>query len=245
MFWQGHAINATANATHTLLSRLPSTHSLAHADSAYLFAPIPVTVGANNTPHALAPDGTPLVILNRPQATINTVPGNLAQCQHATSDAPTVPGQFALSAVDGAASTKWQPLNATPPASMAVALGAAGQQLVAGFAFDWAQAPPVGYSVRFSNDSGGAADAGVLALDEQAVRVSSAYEASAAAAIVPYASNTTNVTLPTPVWGGSFATLTVWGNQADDSGVGATVAEWAIISVAGGQECNMVRYHQD
>lgn len=234
IFWRGHAINATANATHTILSRLPSTHSLVHADMAYLSGPIPVTVGATNMPYALSLDGAPLVIPNRAQANINTVPGNLAQCQHATSDNQIVPGQFALSAVDGAASTKWQPLNATLPASMTVALGAAGRQLVAGFAFDWAQAPPVGFTVRFSNDSSGTADASVVALNEQAVRVSSPFEASAAAAIVPYASNTTNVTLPAPVWGGSYATLTVWGNQADDSGRGATVAEWAILSVPGG-----------
>lgn len=68
------------------------------------------------------------------------------------------------------------------------------------------------------------------------VRVSDAYVAAKAAEIVPYASNTTNVTLTSPVWSGRFATLTIRGNRALEgtaeakNGTGASVAEWAIVA---------------
>lgn len=45
-------------------------------------------------------------------------------------------------------------------------------------------------------------------------------------------SNTTNVTLETPVWSGKFATLTIRGTRAGAGrGMkGASVAEWAIVA---------------
>ena len=48
-------------------------------------------------------------------------------------------------------------------------------------------------------------------------------------------SNSTNLTLEPAVWSGSFATLTIRGNQGDASSnaTGATVAEWAILGSGG------------
>lgn len=71
------------------------------------------------------------------------------------------------------------------------------------------------------------------------VQISDPYDASTAAEIRPYRSNTTNVTLEgtAVVWSGKFAMLTIEGNQGlvdgDGSGSGASVAEWGIIGPGG------------
>ncbi len=79
------------------------------------------------------------------------------------------------------------------------------------------------------------------------VQISSPYNAANAAAIAPYTSNTTNVTLATPVWGGRYATLTILGNLNDPvgNGTGASVAEWAIIAAGAGGKVGMLRYYGD
>ncbi len=80
------------------------------------------------------------------------------------------------------------------------------------------------------------------------MEVSAPYVAADAALILPYMSNTTNVTLPAPVWGGVYATLTISGNLDDPvgNGTGASVAEWAIIAVGdGSNKVGAVRYFGD
>lgn len=237
-YWQGHAINATSNSTHTTLSRV-SGGSLPNANSTYVDAPIPVTIGSNSSTvlYQVPASGEPVVIPNRQIGSVKTWPGNIAQCVPANSDADFVPGQFPFAVNDGAVSTKWQPVAANTSASVTVDLGedAAGQS-VAGFRFDWAQAPPQGYSVSFSNTSAGgtandtASGGAANATTSNSVKISSPYNASSAALIQPYSSNTTNVTLGGKVYAGRYVTLTIWGNQATgDDGVGASVAEFAVI----------------
>lgn len=233
-YWQGYAINASSNATHTTLQRV-SSKSLSSANANYVDAPIPVTVGSSsNTTTAsyqLPASGAAIVIANRQIGSVKAWAGNIAQCLAATSEQEFEPGQFPFAANDGAVSTKWQPAAANISSMMTVDLGAdAVGQVAAGFRFDWAQAPPRGYSVAFSNDT--SSSSGVNVTSEDSVEISSPYDASTAALIFPYDSNTTNVTLGgVVVYTGRYATLTIWGNQAggDDEGVGATVAEFAVI----------------
>lgn len=273
-YWQGHAINATSNATHTTLRRIAGK-TLPHANAAYATNPIPVTIGLsnstttnnnnnNNIAYQLpATAGAEVVIPNRAIGSVKTWPGNIAQCRPVVAAATSdfAPGQFPFAAVDGAVSTKWQPVAANTSASVVVDLGpAAVGQVVTGFRFDWAQAPPRGYSVGFSNTTtgtgGGGGGAGaqgqgqgqglVNVTSSQSVEVSSPFNAATVGQIMPYASNTTNVTMgmnmsmsgsmngsgqrQAPVYAGRYATLTIWGNQATgDNGVGATVAEFAVI----------------
>lgn len=235
-YWQGHAINATANATHTVLRRVSGV-TLPNANATYLDAPIPITIGSNATTisYTLAPgDDAVVVIPNRQIGLIKTWPGNIAQCLPASTDADFEPGQFPFAANDGAVSTKWQPVAANTTTSVVVDLGDAGAagELVAGFRFDWAQAPPRGYYVVFSNttDDTDTDECGVNATSNNAVQISNPYDAASVSLIRPYASNTTNVTLQTPVYAGRYAILTIWGNQElGDDGVGATVAEFAVI----------------
>lgn len=246
IYWQGWPVNATSNQTHTTLTRLGTP--LANANSTFASASIPVTIGVdssagNGTTYSLAPNGT-ITLRNRQIGTIKTVPGNIAQCQSASSQQPYEIGQFPLSAVDGAVSTKWQPTQANISSSLTVELPEPFVQ-VSGFAFDWAQAPPTSYFITFSNSTDTSANVTVAA--SGSVDVSNPYDAATNDVIVPYQSNTTNVSLPAggEVWSGRFATLTIAGNHANAgtanaaNGTGATVAEWAII--AAGEGGNVAR----
>lgn len=108
IYWQGWPIDAVSNQTHTTLSR-GKMDPLDSANMTFADSAIPITVGiGDDAPHDyLAPSGS-VVLENRRIGEIKTVPGNIAQCRPVQSDQDVVPGQFALAAVDGAGSTKWQ-----------------------------------------------------------------------------------------------------------------------------------------
>lgn len=230
-YWQGHAINATANATHTTLARL--SRSLPAANPAYAENSIPVTIGKNPNIQNLTSD-TPLYLPNRRPHLNKTVQGNLAQCLPASSNRPYAPGQFPLSAVDGAASTKWQPASPAP-ATLTVNLGDAGETMIQGFEFDWAQAPPVSYFVEFADSPGGGRR--MVHMDGD-VEVSAPYDEGGVAAVVPYRSNTSSVRLEGEgVMGGRYAFLTIEGQRAfpgveRGSVSGGSVAEWAVLGAS-------------
>ncbi|KAM0714374.1 hypothetical protein Q7P37_010161 [Cladosporium fusiforme] len=247
IYWQGWPINATSNSTHTTLQRL--SDPLPSANRSFANAPIPVTVGldgtsstgsssSNKTVHDLHPNGT-ITLPNRRAGFNKTIPGNIAQCQPVTSDRDSSPGQFPLSAIDGAISTKWQPTQSNISSSITVRLP---EPFVAisHIRFDWAQAPPRSYAVTFSNSSGGSDSVNVTSASD--VQVSDVYVPGDVARIVPYSGNTTNVTLQTPVWSGRFATLTIRGNRATEgtenefNGTGASVAEWALVAEGSGED---------
>lgn len=183
-------------------------------------------------------------------ALVQTVPGNIAQCVQVTSPTSFLPGQYPLSAIDGAVSTKWQPTKASTDSSITVHLGKAGLVPISGFAFDWAQAPPVSWSVSFSNHSNPGSGGGVQIAKQRHVKVEKPYNPKTVGQVAPYDSNTTSYALDHAVWGGKFATLTIRGNQGQPkSGQGATVAEWAIIAESshGGYKnvVQMRRFHSD
>ena len=236
IYWQGWPIKASSTQTHTTLRR--AGKPLNNANSTFEHGAIPVTIGiegsslsGNSTVYHLKPDGT-ITIPNRQIGEIKTVPGNIAQCRPVHSNKDHVVGQFPLAAVDGAVSTKWQPVSSTAMSSLRVSLPEPFLP-VTEFKFDWAQSPPKMYSVIFANSSDNS-DAFKVAADDD-VKISSPYVAKKAAEIVPYMSNTTNNTLSKPVYSGRYATLTILGNQAlnGKKGVGASVAEFAIIASGG------------
>jgi hypothetical protein len=244
IYWQGWPVNATSNSTHTTFQRLPNP--LPSANSTFATAPIPVTVGLNGsstfsnaTTHNLYLNST-LTLENRRRGFNKTVPGNIAQCQPVHSNTAYSPGQFPLSAIDGAISTKWQPVQSNTSSSITVTLPEPFVP-IAEIRFDWAQAPPRSYSVTFSNSSSPSALNIVNVTSDSDVAVSDVYDASRASDIVPYSGNTTNVTLQRAVWSGRFATLTIWGNRATEgtrdegNGTGATVAEWAVVTAGSGE----------
>ncbi|KAK0837252.1 alpha,alpha-trehalase ath1 [Friedmanniomyces endolithicus] len=242
IYWQGHPIKAASNQTHTTLTRPALTPSLPNANATFATAAIPITIGVpgesqfgNTTTYHLLPNTT-LTLSNRRIGSIKRVPGNIAQCQPATSPQDYLPGQFPFAAVDGAVSTRWQPSQSNISSSLTVSLPGPFVPITA-VEFDWAQAPPQSYSVTFSNSSSGAV---VNVTSSSSVAISAAYNAATAYEIVAYSSNTTNVTLGTPVWSGEFATLTIRGNRALEgtadagNGTGATVAEFVLVAAGGG-----------
>lgn len=234
-YWQGWPISARANQTHTTVSRLGTPHPNANQTYATTFIPVVVNYNKDQI-YQLEPNCT-LTFPNDRRGLVKTVPGNIAQCLPVTSPDKYLPGQFPLSAVDGAASTKWQPTRSNISQSITVALSSIAQ--VSSFYFDWAQNPPVNFTVQFHNSSAVNANA-VAATSMTDVAVSIPYNATAVSIITPYMANTTNVTLSPPVWSGYYATLTIEGNQGNpfNNGTGASVAEWAIIAM-GGQPMTM------
>jgi len=226
-YWQGQAINATSNQTHTTISRLPLDENLENANSTYDNSPIPVTFGINNTSIGKLPPNGSIVIENRQYGLNKTVAGNVAQCQPVNSPQGFQPGQFPVSAVDGASSTKWQPNLANTSSWIDVTLPQPYQPIT-GFFFDWAQSPPTSYQIVFSNDSQWQPQNVVNVTSSNNISISEPYNEANQAEIVPYSSNTTNVSLPSPVWSGNWARLIIEGNQ-NNPATGATVAEWAII----------------
>ena len=227
-YWQGWPISAVANQTHTTVTRL--SEPFMTANQTFANTSIPVQIGnSNSTTYQLLPNGT-ITLQNRNIANITAVAGNIAQCLPVTSPDDYQPGQFPISAVDGAASTKWQPNLSNTSQSITVSLATQAFQPVTGFFFDWAQNPPTNFSVVFHNDSTVNASA-VTATSQSSVPVSMPYNATQINLITPYLSNTTNVTLSPAVYSGSYATLMIQGSQANNAtnATGATVAEWAII----------------
>ena len=229
-YWQGWPLSAVANQTHTVITRLGQAYVA--ANQTYAKNSIPVQIGNDESKtYQLAPNGT-LTLKNRNIASVSTVTGNIAQCLPATSPDDYQPGQFPFAAVDGSATTKWQPNFANTTQSLTISLTSQSIQPVTGFYFDWAQNPPTNFSVLFHNSSDISTSA-ITATSNAKVSISVPYDANTTYLITPYTSNTTNVTLDTPIYSGQYATLQILGNQVDsyNNGTGATVAEWAILGI--------------
>jgi hypothetical protein len=236
-YWQGHPISAFSNQSHTTLTRLGQ--SLVNANSTYATGDIPVTIGLSmNVSLSLPPHGT-LTLENRQIGLNKTVPGNVAQCRPVSSQQEYLPGQFPLAAVDGAVSTRWEPVLANETSELVVELEGPPFVPISGFHFDWAQTPPISYNVAFSNESfikDGTKFVHVISSNN--ITISDLFNIDDIANILPYDSNTTDVTLKSPVWSGRYARLQIHGAMTDayltnGNGTGATVAEWAIIQEDG------------
>ncbi|KAL4783781.1 glycosyl hydrolase family 65 central catalytic domain-containing protein [Aspergillus varians] len=244
-YWRGWPISAQSNYTHTVIQRATQTPPLETADRRFGNATIPVYVGlADNTTLHRLPARGPLTVANRQIGTVNTIDDNLIQCSPVFSTDGFEQGQFPISVVDGATSTRWQPTS-TNASSVTVNVGLAtenSQTVASGFHFEWAQAPPVNAIVIF-HDTPLQNPASVLTSPGPNARIvanltnielSEPYDARATEfnAIKTPLGNTTTVRLDEQVPVGRYATLVVSGNQGlaeGDEEVGATIAEWAIL----------------
>jgi hypothetical protein len=234
----GHGINATSNTTHTTLQRLPrDKYTLPSANATYFDKPIPITTGTrskrNNGTYYLDYD-KPFIMRNRPIGHTLTVGGNILQCG-ALLPPPqgNRPGQFPIAAIDGAASTKWQPSHSNTTSYLTVDLGSSAFYPVKAIMMDWANQPPSHFSIFFSNTSLPPftfPDDSVRNVTTGPVAISSPWDPVSAYEIKTYVGNQTNVTLDDAVWSGRYAHLGIIGNQhGKDVESGATVAEWNII----------------
>lgn len=229
-YWQGWPISAVANQTHTTVTRLAIPYEA--ANNAFANASIPIQIGNDESKtYHLQPLGT-LVLPNRRIADNTTVPGNIAQCLPVTSPDEYLPGQFPISAVDGAASTKWEPKFSNKSQSITVSLASLPYQLVTGFFFDFGQVPPATVTVLFHNTTD--LSNAVTALTRK-IAISAPFKLEDVDLITPYSSNTTSVTLEHPIYSSSYATLQIQGNLGSSfpNATGATVAEFAIVGEKG------------
>ncbi|KAL4937932.1 hypothetical protein BDV06DRAFT_202073 [Aspergillus oleicola] len=248
-YWRGWPIAAQSNYTHTVIQRAESA-PLETADRRFANATIPVYVGLadNSTLHRLPAHG-PLTVPNRKIGTINTIEENLIQCSPVFSTDDFEQGQFPISIVDGATSTRWQPTSSNASA-VTVNVGVTmdrSQTVASGFHFEWAQAPPVNATVIFHDSplqdpvsaaSSPGPNARIVA-SLRNIEQSEPYdpEATDLNEIKLPVGNTTTLRLEAHVAIGRYATLVIAGNQAlaEGENVGATVAEWAILGPNSGR----------
>lgn len=230
-YWQGWPIQAIANQTHTTLTRLSKPYET--ANMTYANASIPVQRGDKGSLYQLPPTGS-LVLENRRPADTATIDKNIAQCLPISSPDAYVPGQFPLSAVDGEASTKWQPTLSNTSQALTVSLASQPFQPISGFYLDFAQTPPANFTILLHNTSS-ITSAAVRVTDNHKVVISHPYNETEIPIVRRYSSNTTNITLENPVYSGTHATLLIEGNLENKAAnaTGATVAEWAILGTRG------------
>lgn len=233
-YWQGYAINATSNSTHTTLMRLPN-QTLPTANPAFRSNPIPVTLGTRNGTYSLSLTG-PLIIENRMLGQNLTTPGNLLQCKPVVPNAdPHMPGQYPFAAIDGASSTRWQPSNAHTTSYLSVDLGQnTTSRLVTDLHFDWGEEPPVSFEVFFSNHSlppFTGAEADVRSISAGNVSINRPFNESNVAEIRPVEYNRTMLSLKEPMWSARYVHLGIRGNwAAENETIGGTVAEWSLVA---------------
>lgn len=239
-YWQGYAINATSNSTHTTLIRLPS-NILPTANPSYAHS-IPVTLRSRSKKYTLT--DTPLVVPNRLLGQTLTVANNILQCKPILpNDYQTeVPGQFPLAAIDGASSTKWQPFHSRRTNYLSVDTQLSSFAPISRILFDWGNTPPAYYEVLVSNSSVGPPFDDGVGFEQEGdkgdlrgvargrVEISEPWDPEVAMVIRRVTGNQTNVTVEGGVWSGRYVHLGIRGNLGNESAVeGGTVAEWSVV----------------
>ncbi|RMD39453.1 hypothetical protein DV735_g5673, partial [Chaetothyriales sp. CBS 134920] len=249
--YRGWPISAWSNTTHTTLTRDGELRPAAGAvpNTTFANAPIPVVVGAIGTTDTQTYQlhvNSSITVPNRLIAFELTTANNAAQCLPVTTDSDFVPGQFPIAAIDGGLSTTWQPIQANETASITISFpnDKIGKRVI-GFGFDFADRPPYNYSVYFSNSS--SSGLGQQLVSSGSINISSPFDASQVEAILPVSSNYTYIDLTTTSKHGEayylskYVTLSIWGSwyhgsstRQNMAGVGAKVAEFEVITPAGG-----------
>ncbi|KAJ6041282.1 uncharacterized protein N7446_010827 [Penicillium canescens] len=223
-YWHGWPIDAWSNYTHTIISRATDAQVLDTADQRFANQTITVRSGTktNFTMYSLPASGS-LVIPNLRTGSRDTITGNLVQCQPVQSVNTFQPGQFPISVVDGASSTKWQPAWAANMSAVTVSFGSEAGSMVSGFYFDWAQAPPVNATVIFHNQTLGDPTMAYYSQSSNYQIVASLHNIALSDPYNPQTTNldviaipsgnTTNVTLAEPVPATKYASLLIVGNH--------------------------------
>ncbi|CRG87858.1 Acid trehalase [Talaromyces islandicus] len=239
-YWQGWPLTASANLTHTILTRL--SESLPNANQDFTNKPIPVIVGPSTDSQDTysIPAGGTIVVPNRLAYSDLTVADNVLQCaivKKASADYNL--GQFPMGAVDGYNITQWQPASASVTSSLTVEVPAEHvNKTLETIAFNWQTSPPLQFTVSGSNSIDGGDDTVVIA-DNIAVDISQPYDASSLTDVAISPGNQTVFTPSQDFNIPRYVTLSILGNQASadsmgESTEGATVAEWAMIATTSG-----------
>lgn len=234
VIFAGTGLKATMNFTHTTLTRVDVTKYLpVNATDKYAGQRFPFTVGFSltNGTNMTIGMGETMTIDNRVYAYNITTSGNILQCQPATSDSDTYPGQYALAAVDGSSTTRWQPssLNAT---SMTVYLKGMPYQSLSGASFDWGARPPASVRITVYNatsNPGLTTSENLTVIDMDDISISRPYDAATDAIIRPYVGNASFFSFSSSIYSADYVSLTIAGCLAGD-GEPATVGEFNLFT---------------
>jgi hypothetical protein len=253
----GSRFNATMNATHTTITRLPVQDVTGMVDR-YPSASMPLIVERRSTTEGIIEETRFMIAMNETVTVENdmyweqlSTPNNILQCQSTTSNAESALGQYAGAATDGNAGTRWQPytLNA---ANLTVDTSGVPYQQVEKLVFDWGRRPPKIVRVGLTNETDLASIKDAKYFFEMKPEPSQIYIAPEFdTEVVSYVGNRTTFDIPanTPTWSGKFAILEIEGCNGCDwvdspmlskekfpgeqHGMGATVGEFEIIGMEG------------
>jgi len=241
--YAGTTLSATMNATHTNITRLATTSSIASGNLTDRYAGMDFTfrVGVpgsdeNAVSYNITVNQT-LSVPNRLYWQKNTDEGNIVQCLSVTSPEPYSPGQFPEAAIDGATSTHWQPAT-NETSSILIDMSAIPPQKVTGVKFDWGLRPPRHATVYLGNSTDGEVIYGedVVIIEVDGIQPNLAYVPLAngtspspeSAEVVPVVGNMTTVAVAGGnTYSGKYARLVIEGCWEED-GVGASVAEFVL-----------------
>lgn len=233
LLFGGAGIKATMNYTHTTITRVDASSYLPpNASDIYANKQMPFTVGfslSTGQNMSISMNQT-LTIENREYFSNLTTPGNLLQCKPVSSEGAYQPGQFALAAIDGAASTRWQPTS-REPASLIVDISDVPYQPITGVSFDWGRRPAASARITLYNSTSGNSSANVINIDN--LIIESPYVAATNDIVQPYVGNMSFISLSQPVYSGQFVQLEIQGCLETSDELGATVAEFNIFGSNG------------
>ena len=240
----GAGIKATMNYTHSTITRVDVTKYLPpNSTDIYANQSMPFTIGFSlSTGHNMTIAlGQTLTIENRRYFDNVTEAGNLVQCLPISSSGAYEPGQFPLAAVDGAASTRWQPTT-RDPSSLTIDMSNVAFQPLTGVSFDWGSRPASAARITLYNSTSSASSASspdsnstsartVLTLSN--LTISAPYDAATNDVVKAYVGNMSYISFSSPVYSGQYLTLTIEGCVATGDEVGATVAEFNLYGTNG------------
>jgi len=203
----------------------PETTTITRHKIAYSPQAITIRIGGKALKpgdHALYAGETLTVPTRRPDHNGTAVPGNLAQCAPAFSSQPYVPGRLPLAAVDGSNTTLWQPAS---PSLSALVVDLGYLRTVSGISINWGPTPALKMEVWGSETIYGRYERLVKV---KKVGVSEQYISEEARLVKIRQGNVTLAKFEKKV-DVRFVRVDIQGTWGNDKGVGATVAEVAIL----------------
>ena len=231
----GAGIKATMNYTHSTITRVAVSKSISpNSTDIYANKPMPFSVGfsLSSGTNMTISLGQTMVIENRRYFDNVTTPGNLVQCLPVTSDSTYSPGQFPLAAIDGAASTRWQPATRNA-SSLTIDTRSLPVQPITAISFDWGSRPASSARVLMYNGTTSSSNGSSSVLTFANLGISTAYNAATNDVVKSYEGNMSYFALSTPVYSGQYVVLTIEGCLATGDETGATVAEFNLFGANG------------
>jgi hypothetical protein len=203
----------------------PETTTITHQNAPSSPAAITIRIGGKALKpgdYALSAGESLTVPTRRPDRNGTSIPGNLAQCAPAFSSEPYVPGRLPLAAVDGSNATLWQPAS---PSLSSLVIDLGHSRVASGITVNWGPTPALKMEVWGSGSIDGRYERLVKV---GKVRVSEPYVAEEARLVKLRPGNVTLAEFEKKA-DIRFVRLEIRGSWGNDKGVGATVAEVAIL----------------